>query len=180
MYFLFFKVRKEQTRRMCNVWIQLNSPSLNKGCNKLLRLTKIANLFITVFNLPSLYLSRTDNFFRPKFKVSFSWTTGIDRAIVSFHFYGVRFLHRSRDSDWLRAGRSSGPSLSPGRVKNFLFSTSSGLALGSTQPPIQWVPGALSPREKRPGREADHSLPASAEAKKMWIYTCTPPYAFMA
>jgi hypothetical protein len=33
---------------------------------------------------------------------------------------------------------------SPGRVKNFLFSTSSSPALGSTQPPIQWVPGALS------------------------------------
>jgi hypothetical protein len=34
---------------------------------------------------------------------------------------------------------------SPGRVKNFLLSTSSRPALGSTQPPIQWVPGALSP-----------------------------------
>jgi hypothetical protein len=32
---------------------------------------------------------------------------------------------------------------------------------------------------KRPGREADHSPPASAEVKKMWIYTSTPPYAFM-
>jgi hypothetical protein len=30
----------------------------------------------------------------------------------------------------------------------------------------QWVPGALSPRVKRPGREADHSPPASAEVKK--------------
>jgi hypothetical protein len=50
---------------------------------------------------------------------------------------------------------------------------------GSTQPPIQWVPGALSPGVKRPGRGADHSPPASAEVKKMWIYTSTPPYAFM-
>jgi hypothetical protein len=33
---------------------------------------------------------------------------------------------------------------------------------------------------KRSGREADHSPPASAEVKKMWIYTSTPPYAFMA
>jgi hypothetical protein len=32
----------------------------------------------------------------------------------------------------------------------------------------------------RPGREADHSSPTSAEVKKMWIYTSTPPYAFMA
>jgi hypothetical protein len=34
--------------------------------------------------------------------------------------------------------------------------------------------GALSPGVKRPGREADHSPPASAEVKKMWIYTSTP------
>jgi hypothetical protein len=33
---------------------------------------------------------------------------------------------------------------------------------------------------KQRGREADHSPPASAEVKKMWIYTSTPPYAFMA
>jgi hypothetical protein len=51
---------------------------------------------------------------------------------------------------------------------------------GSTQPPIQWVPGALSPGVKRPGREADQSPPASAEVKKMWIYSSTSPYAFMA
>jgi hypothetical protein len=31
-----------------------------------------------------------------------------------------------------------------------------------------------------PGREADHSSPASAEVNKIWLYTSTPPYAFMA
>jgi hypothetical protein len=35
-----------------------------------------------------------------------------------------------------------------------------------TQPPIQWVPEALSLGVKRPGREADHSPPSSAEVKK--------------
>jgi hypothetical protein len=45
---------------------------------------------------------------------------------------------------------------------NFLFTTSSRLALGSTQPSIQWVPGVLSPGVKRPVREADHSPPTSA------------------
>jgi hypothetical protein len=45
----------------------------------------------------------------------------------------------------------------------------------STQPPIQLVPG-----EKRQGREADHSSPSIAKVKKMWIYTSTSPYAFMA
>jgi hypothetical protein len=75
-----------------------------------------------------------------------------------------------------RWGRSS----SPGRVKNFLFSTSSRPALGSTQPPVQWVPEALSSAVKRPGREADHSPPASSEVKKIWIYISTPPYDLMA
>jgi hypothetical protein len=60
------------------------------------------------------------------------------------------------------------------RVPVFYFSMSSRLALGSTQPPIQWVPGV-----KRPLLEAGHSPPTSAEVKKMWMYTCMPPYAFM-
>jgi hypothetical protein len=83
-------------------------------------------------------------------------------------------------SIWLGAGQLRGWSLSPGGVKNFLFSTSSRLALGSTQPPIQWVLGALSPEVKWLGCEADHSPPPSVEAKKIWMYTSTPPYAFMA
>jgi hypothetical protein len=87
---------------------------------------------------------------------------------------------RSRYSNWLRARRPSGRCSSPGRVKNFLFSTSSRPVLVPTQPIIQWVSGALSPGVKRPVREADHSPPASAEVKKMWIYTSTPPYAFIA
>jgi hypothetical protein len=47
--------------------------------------------------------------------------------------------------------------------------------LESTQPPIQWVPEALSPGVKRSGREADHSPPASAEDNKIWICTSTTP-----
>jgi hypothetical protein len=34
------------------------------------------------------------------------------------------------------------------RIKNFHFSMSSRLALGPTQPPIQWLPGTLSPEVK--------------------------------
>jgi hypothetical protein len=48
--------------------------------------------------------------------------------------------------------------------------------LGPTQPPIQWLPEALSSGVKRQGREADHSPPVSVEVKKMWIYTSTSPY----
>jgi hypothetical protein len=48
----------------------------------------------------------------------------------------------------------------------FLFTTASRTVLGPTQPLIQWVPGALSLGVKRQGREADHSLPSSAEVKE--------------
>jgi hypothetical protein len=70
---------------------------------------------------------------------------------------------RRRYSDWLRAGRLRGRGSSPGRVKNVHFSMFSRPALESTQPPTQWVPGALSPGVKRPGHEAGHSPPTSAE-----------------
>jgi hypothetical protein len=62
----------------------------------------------------------------------------------------------------------------------FLFTTMSRMAPGPTQPPIQWVPGALSLGVKRPGREADHSPPSSAKVKNEWSYTSTPQYALMA
>jgi hypothetical protein len=48
----------------------------------------------------------------------------------------------------------------------FLFTTASGMALGPTQPPIRWVPGALFLGVKRLGHEADHSPPSSAEVKE--------------
>jgi hypothetical protein len=48
----------------------------------------------------------------------------------------------------------------------FLFTTASRPASGPTQPPIQWVPGALSFGVKRPGCEANHSPPSSAEVKE--------------
>jgi hypothetical protein len=40
--------------------------------------------------------------------------------------------------------------------------------------------GGFSPEVKRPRSETNHSPPTSAEVKKIWIYTSTPPYAFMA
>jgi hypothetical protein len=42
------------------------------------------------------------------------------------------------------------------------------MAMGPTQPPIQRVPRTLSVVVKRPGREADHSPPPSAEVKE-WV-----------
>jgi hypothetical protein len=52
------------------------------------------------------------------------------------------------------------------RVKKFLLSVSFRLVLGSTQPPIKWVLGALSLAVKQPGREADHSPLTSVEVKE--------------
>jgi hypothetical protein len=40
--------------------------------------------------------------------------------------------------------------------------------------------GGDFPWGKWPGREADHSPPTSIEVKNAWIYTSTPPCAFMA
>jgi hypothetical protein len=39
--------------------------------------------------------------------------------------------------------------------------------------------GGSFPGVKRSGREADHSPLTSAEVKKTWVYTSTPPYAFL-
>jgi hypothetical protein len=47
-----------------------------------------------------------------------------------------------------------------------LFTTASRKSLGPTEPPIQWVPGALSLMVERPRREADRSPPPSAEVKE--------------
>jgi hypothetical protein len=62
-------------------------------------------------------------------------------------------------------------SSSPCKGKNFLFSTSSRPALGSTQPPIQWVPGV-----KQPGREADQPVPRSRIRGSLHPFPHTSPW----
>jgi hypothetical protein len=66
----------------------------------------------------------------------------------------------------------------PTGTGNFFFTTASRPALGPTQPPIQWVPGAPL-GVKRQEREADHSPPSSSQVENAWGYTYTPQYAFM-
>jgi hypothetical protein len=56
----------------------------------------------------------------------------------------------------------------------FLSITVSISALGPTQPPIQWVPGVLSLGVNRPGREADHPPPSSAEDECVELYFHSP------
>jgi hypothetical protein len=40
---------------------------------------------------------------------------------------------------------------------------------------LQWVLGTISPGVKRPGREADHSLPSSAKVKNGGAIPPLPP-----
>jgi hypothetical protein len=55
---------------------------------------------------------------------------------------------------------------SPAGAKDFPLASVSRPALGPTQPPVQWVPGVLSPGIKaRPVRDADHSPPSSVEVE---------------
>jgi hypothetical protein len=54
-----------------------------------------------------------------------------------------------------------------------LISTMFRLTLGHTQFPVQWVPEAFYPGVKRPGSEASHFPPSSAEDRKRWNNTST-------
>jgi hypothetical protein len=67
------------------------------------------------------------------------------------------------------------------RQRIFPLTSASRPALGPTQPPVQWVPGALSAGGKvRLGRDADPSPPSSAEIKKeQELYLLSPKCASM-
>jgi hypothetical protein len=73
----------------------------------------------------------------------------------------------------LRAGRQEFGFLA-GTGIFFLFATASRQSLRPTQPPVRWITAALSTEVKRPGREADHSPPFSAEVKNAWSYLHSP------
>jgi hypothetical protein len=66
--------------------------------------------------------------------------------------------------------------LFPGRGRKSLSTPQ--CALGSTQSPIQWVPGLFPRGVKGPGLEADHSPPCTAEVKYGGAYLHAP-YVFM-
>jgi hypothetical protein len=102
---------------------------------------------------------------------------------MDIHFSSSPYYARSQDST---VGIATGYRLDYRMVGDRvpvgsrIFSTSFRPALGSTHPPIQWIPEALSLGVNRPGHETGHLPPASTEVKKMWIYTSTPPYIFVA
>jgi len=84
--------------------------------------------------------------------------------------------HWKRYSEWSRQRRYLIVSIF---YWEFLLQTTAfRTALMPTQPPIQWVPGALSLVVKRPGREADHSPPSRAEVKEcveLYIHSPNTP-----
>jgi hypothetical protein len=143
-------------------------PIVQKLCEPRLLPTLLASTACYRDNLPFLPII----FITEEINWIFVRKIGILCNVISYvEYYDT---YKFRYSDWLRYGRSRGRSSSPGRIKSFRFSKSSRPPLGSTQPPIQWVPGVM-----RPGRETDQLSPACAVVKKMWIYTSTPPYTFM-
>jgi hypothetical protein len=75
----------------------------------------------------------------------------------------------SRYSHGLRARRRGSI---PGKGKRFFSSPQCPDRLWD--PPIQWVPGALSPGVKRLGHEADHSPTSSAEVKNFGAIPSIP------
>jgi hypothetical protein len=78
-------------------------------------------------------------------------------------------------------GELRNPGSIPGRNKIFFSPPEvSRSALGPTQlPSIKWVLGVFRGL-KWLGSEADHLIPTSIERRNVWIYTSTPPCAFMA
>jgi len=61
----------------------------------------------------------------------------------------------------------------------FLFTTTSRMALRPTQPPIQWVPGALSLGVKWPECEADTHLHLVPRSRVRRAIPTLPQYAFI-
>jgi hypothetical protein len=90
--------------------------------------------------------------------------------LFSFANYGICFyvsivfnLCAHGNTGWT-TGRSG---FDPRRGQSiFSIASVSRPAPGPTQPPVQWVPGVLSPGVKaRPGRDTDHSPPSSAKVE---------------
>jgi hypothetical protein len=61
---------------------------------------------------------------------------------LSFQYIAAEPRWLSWYSDCLRAERLKVRSSSPGKVKHFHITVSTRQAMGSTQTPLQWVPGA--------------------------------------
>jgi hypothetical protein len=79
----------------------------------------------------------------------------------------VQAKYRSRGSSGSIVSTTERSGFDPRQGQRiFPLSSVSRPALGPTQPPVQWVPGVLSPGVKaRPMRDADHSPPSNDEVE---------------
>jgi hypothetical protein len=88
--------------------------------------------------------------------------------IPRLYYFPVTFCMSERENDFFGILAS----INVSRVQflagagNFFLHHSIQNGSGTTQPPIQWVQGALSLGIERPGREANHSPTSSAEVKE--------------
>jgi hypothetical protein len=105
-------------------------------------------------------------------------TFSATHSFFPLYFYFLRAeRYLCRQNNGLRAGRPR--FYSRQRQYYSLFSIASTPVLGPTQPPIQWVPRTFAPGIKRPGHQADHTSPSSAEVKDSGAIPPLPPYVFM-
>jgi len=106
------------------------------------------------------------------------------RVTISFSrtlIHGVIYVHLFLVGVAQSRGWTTGVRVPAEEQKEiFTFAPESGLALGPTQPSIQWVTEALSPGVKLQERESDRSPASTAEVKNAWSYASTPPYDFNA
>jgi hypothetical protein len=107
-------------------------------------------------------------YYPPHFNITIASTSRSSEWSLHFRLPSQNFLifTVSRDS-------SVGIALGYG-LGIFLFTTASRTGLGSTQPPIQWVPRALSLGVKRPGMELNIHLHLVPRSKNEWSCTSTP------
>jgi hypothetical protein len=89
----------------------------------------LASYSLTILLIPisaTIYLNLLSKIWSFQIFVPSHLTTWLQFRLLHMH-------QRSRYSDWLQAGRPRGRTSGPGMVKNFHFSMSFRLALGSTQ-----------------------------------------------
>jgi hypothetical protein len=111
---------------------------------------------LKIYNLITL----TTCFFKFHFNtiLPFMSMSSKPRVLLRFsNYYCVRIYQAARIATAYRLDDREVCS-SPGRVKIFLFSTSSRTGSGGHPASYRHIPGALSAGVNRPGHDADHSL----------------------